>query len=106
MTANPKIVGADVFVNHKALPLFPEPFGKLILTSISNRGSKVWPGAKPRGELVDVHQCRFERTSKDVEVQRTDVLELLKKLEGLGVAWVHVELLLEINGKPGFSRGE
>jgi hypothetical protein len=96
-----KIVGLDVFVRHEGIPALPAgvDLGPFELKVISNRGTKVWPGNAPKIHLTDVFTCRFVHKGAGA----VPALDLLGKLEKLGFEWVHIEKLLEIDGKPGFA---
>lgn len=100
--AQVKIVGTDVFVRTDKMPALKSDadLGAFELKMISNRGTKVWPGKAPAINMTDVYSCRFMYKGSDAKVP---VTELLAKLDKLGWEWVHVEKLLEINGKAGFT---
>jgi hypothetical protein len=105
---NQQVVGADIFIVQKDLPQLPAQVGRLKSTLISNRGAKVWPGPTPPIEMIDVWRCRF-RLDKDAEskgTQSSEILSLLSELEKAGFEWVHVEKLLMLNGKAGFSKAD
>jgi isocitrate dehydrogenase len=97
-----QVVGCDVFVVQKEIPIVKEPVGKFKLEAIANRGAKIWPNVNVKAELVDVFRCRYLPTDAG-SVAQGDILDLLKKLEERGLEWVHVEKLLKIDGKNGFS---
>lgn len=103
-----QVVGADVFIVQKTLPQLPAKIGRLKHTLISNRGVKVWPGALPEVELIDVHRCRYrlESSEESKGTQGAEILTLLQELEKAGFEWVHVEKLLTFDGKPGFSKAD
>lgn len=101
---NVKIVGVDVFIVRKELPIIEETLGRLQLKTISNRGTKVWPGPCPAIHLTDVHTCRFRAVdSTKAQLSHAEVSQLLLELDRRGLEWVHVEKLLEIDGQPAFS---
>ena len=107
LNAQVKLVGCDVFVSKEGLPAMPEKIAGLKLSLISNRGTKVWPGPTPKIHLTNVHCCRFVSAEKSgAEINASDVLNLLVGIESAGFEWVHVEKLLEINGKPGFAKAQ
>lgn len=97
-----KVVGVDVFVQMSRLPELPAALKghALQMKMISNRGTKVWPGELPPIHLTDVFCCRFMGNSGDVESQ---ILDLLSALEKAGWRWVHLEKLMEFEGKAGYS---
>ncbi len=94
-----KLLGVDVFVAQKTIPVIETPVGKFKLEFVANRGSKVWPGKPTNTELADVFQCRFMSGS---QLTHSDVTAFLAELDKLGWEWVHIEKLLEFSGKPGF----
>jgi hypothetical protein len=98
-----QVVGVDVFIAQKEIPQFSKSFAGLELKSISNRGTKVWPAQDIRFELCDLFQCRFMATHE--VVSQPQIVALLQELNSLGFDFVHVEKLLQINGKIGFSEG-
>ncbi len=98
-----KVVGADVFICQKEIPSFAPQYGKFKCSLISNRGTKIWPGHRPDIELVDVFRCRFKAEG---EMSHADILNLLQALEAQKFEWVHVEKLLNLNGKDAFSKAD
>lgn len=102
-----KVVGCDIFIAHQeGVPQVPEHIGQLKLVSISNRGTKVWPGPPPKIHLTDVHTCRFVSINDGAPVESKEIIALLGKIEEAGFEWVHIEKLLEINGQAGFSKAQ
>ncbi len=96
-----KVVGVDVFIRQASIPKLTQgpAVGDFELKVISNRGTKVWPGNPPNIHMTDVYTCRFIYKGSSIP----PALELIGKLEALGFEWVHIEKLLEIDGKPGFA---
>ena len=97
-----KTVGVDVFVAQKDLPVVQGAIAGFELKAITNRGAKVWPGQDIRGELCDVFGCRFKPAAGGF-VEQSAIVSLLQELVTRGFDFVHVERLLEINGKNAFS---
>jgi Isocitrate/isopropylmalate dehydrogenase len=98
-----RLVGADVFVEwQKELPPVPDQVGPLMLTMISNRGTKVWPGSMPDVMLVDVHHCRY--TGDDISA--THITGLLAFLDAAGIPWRHVEQLHVADSEPRYSKAQ
>ncbi len=91
-----KLVGMDVFVVSSGLPKVPEKIAGFELKAISNRGTKVWPGATPSIQLTDSFGCRYLSPNPQP-------LALLEALEKAGFTWVHVEKLHDFGDKPGYS---
>jgi len=101
--ANVKLLGADIFIVGDALPIIEDRLGRFELKMISNRGTKVWPGPTPPIHLTDVHRCRFRPADGSPHVSHAEVLALIGEVENRGFEWVHIEKLIEIDGKPAFS---
>ena len=95
--------GADVFMRHDGMPSPPEMIGPFTLRTISNRGTKIWPGIAPNILLVDEFRCRYVG---DPSVTRTDVSALLNELSECGFDWGHVELLHTAGGQPRYSKAQ
>jgi hypothetical protein len=96
-----KLVGLDVFVFQPGkVPELSGDFGPCELKSISNRGTKVWPNEKTPPQLTDVHCCRFRAKG---DMSANDITRILGAIESQGYDWVHIEKLLEFDGKPGFT---
>lgn len=107
-------VGLDVFVEST---LAPAELGKQLesiaegtpfrLVMISDRGAGIYPARGPtEPDRVDCARCRFMPRDKASGVAGgiTDAqtLDLLQRL-GTKLRWMHVEKLIEIDGKPGYS---
>lgn len=103
--ASPMTVrGVDVFVQSPGgLPTLPESHGRFKLEFKSNRGQKVWPGPTPGVRLVDLYRCRFTSQAGSPPVTDADIHDLLNAV-GSRHTWVHVEKLLEQNGKAMYSK--
>lgn len=107
-----KVTGVDVFVEsaQNADQLGPEierlsaetPF-KLKL--ISNRGTKVYPAVGAITDCVDHWRCRFIPRSGDGDFSDDQVIDLVRKVSTRH-RWVHLEKLLEIDGKPCFTKDQ
>ncbi len=103
------IFGADIFIESR---LQPDELGpkleklaentKLKLKMISNRGTKVYPSNGAITDIVDDHRCRFITRKEPSSLSRSDVMELLAKIN-LELEWHHLELLQEIDNKRGFT---
>lgn len=102
-------IGVDVFIRHAdGLPTMPEVCGPCTLQSISNRGTKVYPGELSQEVLlVDHHRCRYVATDADGNervVTDADILALLQELSDKGYSWMHVEKLQNFDGKAAYSK--
>src|SRR6218665_1304549 len=99
-----QVVGVDIFVIHKGVPAVKDTYGSLKPVTITNRGAKVWPGKVPPLDMTDSFCIRFKGArSDDQEVTSEEIIALLKDLESTGLQWNHVEKLLVIDGKIGFT---
>jgi isocitrate dehydrogenase len=107
-----RVVGVDLFVESAEGPnelgsslekLAAEtPF---TLKLISNRGTKVHPAIGAITDCVDHYRCRFVPRSDDGTPNDDQVLSLIRHVASQH-RWVHVEKLLEIDGKPGFTKDQ
>lgn len=98
------LVGADVFIEYAGgLPTLPESLAGFTLKLISNRGTKVWPGALPDIMLVDHYRCRYV---SETPVTRQQVLTLLNELTAQGFEWCHIEALQQFNGVARYSKAQ
>jgi hypothetical protein len=106
-------MGVDVFVETAEAP---EKIGPRIeaaveglplqLTQISNRGAKVYPNdLQIEADPVDCVRLRFKVVTQGGTLKDTTILELLTRLEGLA-AWVHIEKLSKMDGKPSFTKDQ
>jgi len=93
-------IGFDVFIVQEKIPTVPETLQGLKLKNISNRGTKVWPGAAPQIQMTDCYCCRY---MADSPIESQTVLKALGDIESNGFAWVHVEKLIQLDGKNAFS---
>lgn len=100
-----KILGVDVFIVQKEMPVILDIIAGLKLDAISNRGTKIWPNQNIRFELCDVHRCRWVPSEPTLStyVSQQAVVDLLAELTRRNLEFVHVEKLLEVNGKAAFS---
>ncbi|MGH9328216.1 MAG: NADP-dependent isocitrate dehydrogenase [Terriglobia bacterium] len=107
-----KVTGVDVFLDsaQNADQLGPEleqvssgtPF-KLKL--ISNRGTKVYPAVGAITDCVDHWRCRFVSRSEDVDFSDDQVADLVRRVS-VHHHWIQLQKLLEIDGKPGFTKDQ
>src|SRR5688572_2635029 len=93
-------IGIDVFVAQQEIPKVPETLLGMKLRVISNRGTKIWPGTAPKIQMTDCYCCRY---LSDKPIESGTATRALSELEANGFNWVHVEKLLEIDGKQAFS---
>ncbi|MDE3181173.1 MAG: isocitrate dehydrogenase, partial [Acidobacteriota bacterium] len=107
-----KVVGVDVFVESaRTADELGAHLGQLAdgscfcLKLISNRGTKVYPAMGAITDCVDHWRCRFVSRSAESEVSEEQVLDLVRRV-GAHHRWVHLEKLLEFDGKPGFTKDQ
>ena len=95
-----KLVGVDVYLQSETLPDVPKEHGKLKLTFISNRGTKIWPGEPREIALLDLMQCRYE---SDADLNDGDVTELLRALDS-SFKWTKAQKLIARDGEKLYSQ--
>ena len=94
--------GADVFVRSDGMPTPPARVGKLELSLISNRGTKVYPGPTPDIFMVNWFRLRYKATEP---IHDADIQQLLNEVSKQ-YPWMHVEKLHEIDGQAMFSKAQ
>ncbi len=110
--ARKELVGIDVFVDWVqpvealAKALEANAGGDLELVMITNRGQKVYPGGVPETFCVDHWRCRFQAHQPGDPVTYPQVIDLLARLAGSGLAFIKTEGLFTFDGEAGFSLGQ
>jgi isocitrate dehydrogenase len=106
-----EVVGADIFVESAIVPAELGPALEAIaaqaplkLKMISNRGTKVYPDGNPNIDCVSHHRCRFVSRGGD-PIQFDEALSLARKINETHEV-CHVERLLRIDGKDGFTKAQ
>lgn len=106
-----KLEGVDVFVywdeqdpDKLADMLKKGETDKLHLHLISNRGTKVWPNGMPQTFKTSHWRCRFK--AKNGEINHTDVIELMNKLNQAGIDFIKTEHLYAFDGQEVFSKAQ
>ncbi len=107
-----RVIGVDVFVEspQDAAQLGPE-LEKLAMETpfrlklISNRGTKVYPAMGAITDCVDHWRCRFVARSASGNITDEQVLSLVRRVSAQH-RWVHLEKLLELDGKQGFTKDQ
>lgn len=109
-----KLLGVDVFLDWKpaadAKPPIADALGEklsgiaapLDLKMISNRGVKVWPEGAAETFCTDHWRCRFMSD----EMTQAKIVDLLKRIDDVGLEFIKMEQLFEFDGVPGFSLGQ
>src|SRR5687767_13512672 len=80
--------------------------GGLKLTSISNRGVKVWPGGHTETFCSDHWRCRFVSESGVAPVTHADIARLLARVAEAGFDFIKTENLCDFDGKAGYSHAQ
>ncbi|GAA4433486.1 NADP-dependent isocitrate dehydrogenase [Ravibacter arvi] len=75
--------------------------GNFVLSAITNRGAKVYPGAFPETFVTDHWRCRF--LSATGGTNGKEVVDLQARLLQAGYDVVKTENLYTFNGVPGYS---
>jgi len=105
-----RLVGVDVFVDWHGVDA--EVLAKrlqeltsqsLPLTTIANRGTKVWPQGQPDTLCVDQWSCRFGGRDGGAPIEHGAVIALLQRLADAGIDFVKTENLYTFNGERGYS---
>ncbi len=105
-------VGVDVFLEWNGGS--PDDLGSklqtvngdgLQLQMITNRGVKVYPGGMPETFCTDHWRCRFV-AGGDQGVTTSQIVNLLGRVENIGLEFIKLETLCTFNGEPGYSLGQ
>jgi len=75
----------------------------LALSTIANRGLKVWPDGIPETFCTDSFRCRYKAKQPGSIVNQRHVLSLLERVAAAGLEVVKTESLRNFDGKPGFT---
>ena len=111
--ADRALVGVDVFVNwdggaedlaRRVGPLGSTAAG-LGLTTISNRGIKVWPDGFPETMQTEHWQCRFLARDSGTTTP-AELAALLGRAVEAGVDFIKTENLYTFDGERGYSLGQ
>lgn len=94
-----KLVGVDVYVQSETLPDVPKEHGKMKLTFISNRGTRVT--AETNVALIDLMQCRYE---SEADLAEGDVTELLISFDRSAMKWTKAQKLWAKDGEKMYSQ--
>jgi isocitrate dehydrogenase len=110
--AQKQLVGMDVFLhwpekdpNKLGEQLKEIMVGKLKLSMITNRGTKVWPNGFPETFCTDHWRCRF--LCNDLgECGYQGMIHLLMQITKAGFEVIKTENLYNINGVQAYSAGQ
>jgi len=109
--AKKQLIGVDVFLDWDAEERNPEILGdklrkaegeRLKLQLITNRGVKVYPGGMRETFCTDHWRCRFQNDDHTA-ISHTEILDLLKLIEGLGFDFIKTENLYSFDGERAYS---
>jgi isocitrate dehydrogenase len=110
-----QLVGVDLFMawpsrnpNELAKAVGGVTVDGLVLSTISNRGLKVWPDGLPETFCTDSFRCRFTAKPAGGPVTQRQIIALLERITDAGFEVVQTESLRNFDGKPGYtlSQGE
>jgi isocitrate dehydrogenase len=105
------LVGVDVFVNWEgdaqelARRVGPLAAAGLELTTISNRGIKVWPDGFPETMQTEHWQCRFLARDSGTTTP-AELAALLGRAAEADVDFIKTENLYTFDGERGYSLGQ
>jgi isocitrate dehydrogenase len=105
------LVGIDVFVNwdrgaeELAQRVGPLAAAGMGLTTISNRGIKVWPDGFPETMQTEHWQCRFLARDSGTTTP-AELAALLSRAAEAGVDFIKTENLYTFDGERGYSLGQ
>lgn len=114
-TANKTADGVDIFICWSGDKRDPEQLGKMLeqtagedftLKMISNRGIKVYPDGAPDIFCVDHWRCRFMLGDTASKNSPSKILELQRRIIGVGLEVIKTENLYSFDGTPGYSLGQ
>ncbi len=115
--ASPKteLVGIDIYLewpsrnpNQLAEAMNRIELDGLKLSTVANRGLKVWPEGLPETFCTDSFRCRFTAAQPGAAVTSRHILSLLERVAAAGFDVVKTESLRNFDGKAGYtlSQGE
>ncbi len=101
------LVGVDVYLDWTAgspneLSAILEALNgdELKLSSLNNRGTKVWPDGSPETFCSDHWRCRFMGNDG---INHRQITNLLNRVSGAGLDFIKTENLYNFDGKAGYS---
>ena len=110
--AKKELVGVDIFVHwagtnpdELAEKVKKIEFNGIKLSMITNRGIKVWPDGFEETFCTDHWRCRF-KPAEGIEINKTNIIELLKNAINENIDSIKTENLYSFNGKAGYSLGQ
>jgi isocitrate dehydrogenase len=110
--ANKATVGVDVYLDWASgsandLGAVVEKLSGegLKLSSIANRGVKVYPGGATETFCSDHWRCRFV-SEGGREIGNRQIVSLLSRFAEAGLDFIKTENLCDFDGKPGYSHAQ
>jgi isocitrate dehydrogenase len=110
--SNKETVGVDVYLDWTggSADELGEAVSKLSgdglkLSSIANRGVKVYPDGNPETFCSDHWRCRFS-SDGGAAITHTQVAALLARFADSGLDFIKTENLCNFDGKPGYSHAQ
>jgi isocitrate dehydrogenase len=110
-----ELVGIDIYLewpsrnpNQLAEAMQRIDIDGLKLSTIANRGLKVWPDGVPETFCTDSFRCRYFAKQPGAAVTSRHILSLLERVAAAGLDVVKTESLRNFDGKAGYtlSQGE
>ena len=105
--AKKELVGVDVFLDwtkgtpdELAAALQAAGADGLTLTTIANRGAKVWPGGNADTFCTDHWRCRY---AGEGAIKHAQISGLLQRLSDGGFDYIKIENLYNFDGEAGYS---
>lgn len=108
--AKKELVGVDVYLDWSNGT--PDQLGhvmqeaddeQLVLTMITSRGAKVWPQGMAETSYADHWRCRFMASTKGSSTTHAQVVDLLQRIDKLGLDFIKTENLYTFDGRVSFS---
>ncbi len=103
-----KIMGVDLFFESNLQPneladlILKKLDSRVTLTTITNRGTQVWPEGSIFTELVNQYRCRLEK-KEGIHLTQQDILSISEKVGSQFTRLCSLELLMQYGEKKGFS---
>lgn len=112
-TIRKETVGVDIFLEWSGGT--PSELGEILkqsgtqglqLQMITNRGVKVFPDGMPETFCTDHWRCRFLSANKGTRVSTAQIVELLNRIDAVGLEFIKLENLCTFDGEIGYSLGQ
>ncbi len=112
-SAKKETVGVDIYLDWNGASA--EEVGRrmeklngdgLRVSSVANRGVKVWPGGHAETFCSDHWRCRFVSEQEGGAVRHAQIAALLARAAGADLDFIKTENLCNFDGKPGYSHAQ